>query len=132
MFSSMTSRCRIVAPYCWAIQSTTPWTISSGADAPAVTPRVATVTRRDSYILTLHEAKEKRQILSTDPLLIEGQNITVEPGSKQKVGVLDAFGDALAGDDVADIILADKIPQIGIGNLGIDGHGKCSGSLAGP
>jgi hypothetical protein len=70
----------------------------------------------------LHQAQEKRQVRLGNTFFIEGEDIIAGRGVEQIVGVLDAFGDALAGQYGAKIIFRDKPLQILIANFSIDRH----------
>ncbi|MNV18181.1 hypothetical protein D3C71_1089950 [compost metagenome] len=42
---------------------------------------------------------------------------------QQEVGVLDAFGNALVGGQLTDVILRQKVLEVGFGDVGINGQG---------
>src|SRR5215472_10359636 len=73
----------------------------------------------------LHQSDEKRQIRGRDAPLVERQDEIAALGGDQEVRVLDAFGDALARQHLADVIKSDKGSEFVIGDIGIDGHCFC-------
>ena len=70
----------------------------------------------------IHQTEEKRQILAGNAFLIEGQDKISLIGLEQVVGVFNSFGDALAGDNLADGVLRNEGFQVGVRDFGIDGH----------
>ena len=73
----------------------------------------------------LHQPEEERQHRpSRDPPLVERQDERPLPGGHEVVGVLDALGDALVGNDRAQAIAGDETLQLFVGNLGVDGHDR--------
>ena len=53
-----------------------------------------------------HQAEEERQIVPRDALLIQRQDEGAGRGVQQEVGILDALGDALVGQQFADVVMA--------------------------
>ena len=51
-----------------------------------------------------HQAEEERQVAFRDALLIQRQNEISGRGVQQEVGILDALGDALVGQQFADLV----------------------------
>ena len=71
----------------------------------------------------LHQPQEERQIVLLHPPFVERQNERPLLGDQQEVRVFDAFGDALAGDDPADVVLLGEGLNLLVGDFGVDGHG---------
>ena len=53
---------------------------------------------------------------------LEGEDVAACFGLNQMVGVLYAFGDALARSQGADVVARDEGLELFVGDLGIDGH----------
>src|SRR6266446_826859 len=70
----------------------------------------------------LHERDEERQILRQHALLVERKDETTALGAQQEIRVLDAFGDALAGDDLADVVITNEGGELLVADVGIDRH----------
>ncbi len=79
-----------------------------------------------------HQAEEERQIALRDALLIERQEERALGGVQQEVGVLDALGDALVGEQFADVVSAEEVRKLVGGNVGVDRHVKLFRSRFGP
>ena len=80
----------------------------------------------------VHQAEEERQVGLVDALLVDGQDELTLLGVQQIVGVLDALGDALVGQQLADVVAGDEVSQLVVGNFGVDGHGvRVSGGRQG-
>ena len=79
----------------------------------------------------VHQAEEERQVRRVDALFVERDEVGALGGGQQVVGVLDAFGDALEGFGLADVVLGEKGFQLGVADFGIDRHQATSarGSL---
>ena len=45
-------------------------------------------------------------------------------GVQQEIGVLDPFGNALVGQQGADIVAGEELLEFLVGDIGIDGHGR--------
>ena len=58
-----------------------------------------------------HQAEEERQVASGDALFIQRQDERAGRGMQQEIGILDALGDALVGQQFADVVTAKGIPQ---------------------
>src|ERR1700761_8491699 len=69
-----------------------------------------------------HQAEEKRQVAPRHPLLIQGQDERAGRGVQQEVGVLDALGDALVGQEIADVVMPEEFRKFVGGDVGIDRH----------
>ncbi len=59
----------------------------------------------------LHQAEEERQVAFGDALLVQRQDEGARAGVQQEVGVLDALGDALVGQQFADVVMRSGTPQ---------------------
>ena len=70
----------------------------------------------------LHQREEIGQVLSRHTLLVEGEDVAARFGLNEIVGVLYAFGDALARSQGADVVARDEGLKLFVGDLGIDGH----------
>ncbi len=70
----------------------------------------------------VHEVEEERQVGRCDAALVERQDVTAALGAQQEVGVLDALGDALARDHLAQRVIGKERAELVVGNVGIDGH----------
>src|SRR6188472_1278089 len=69
-----------------------------------------------------HQTEKERQVVDGDALFIERQEKRSGGGVQQIVGVLDAFGDALVGQYLADIVGFQKICKLLGGDVGVDRH----------
>jgi len=78
----------------------------------------------------LHQAEKERQIVFVYPLFIEREEKTSAIGLKVKVAVLDAFGDALETQRLADIVAGEQHFEVLKGDVGVDRHGPCFPSRA--
>ena len=58
-----------------------------------------------------HQAEKERQVALGDALFIQRQDEISGAGVQQEVGILDALGDALVGQQFADVVTAQEIPQ---------------------
>ena len=108
-------------------------TNTSGADAPAVTPRLAIEPNSDQSISAarctsaarvqvLHQAEEERQVLSRHALLVERENEIAAAGMDEKIRVLDPFRDALVGEQLTDVVIGEKGRKLLRHHVGIDRH----------
>ena len=70
----------------------------------------------------LHEAQEERQVIGGHALFVEREKEGAFLGMDQIIGVLDALGDALVGEQRAQIVAGNECGQIVVGDFGIDGH----------
>ena len=78
----------------------------------------------------LHQPDEERQVGFPYPLLIEGQDVGAVGGMEKEVRVLDALGDALEHQRRADVEAGEEGLQLGVGDVGVDGHGAVIGEGA--
>ena len=61
---------------------------------------------------------------SRDALLIQRQDEIAGRGMQQEVGILDALGDALVGQQFADLVTCKEIRKLVGGNVGVNRHGR--------
>ena len=71
----------------------------------------------------LHESEEERQIAARHALLVERQDEGALGRVHDVVGVLDAFGDALVGQELAQPVAGDEGREVLVRDFGVDGHG---------
>src|SRR5258708_15493211 len=96
---------------------------------------VATVDRLGAIYTArgemIHEAEKERQVLRIDSLLIERQEVLSAVRGQQVVGILDAFGNALEGVGLADVVFGEEGFEFGVADFGVDRHQatSCRGSL---
>ena len=69
-----------------------------------------------------HQAEEEGQIAGADALLIKRQDEESGSDMQQKIGILDAFGNALIGKQLAELVIGEKAREGRVGNFGIDSH----------
>src|ERR1700758_3626665 len=69
-----------------------------------------------------HQAEKEWQVASRDALLIERQDEGPRGGVQQEVGILDPLGDALVGQEVAEVVLAQIRGKLVGGDIGVDRH----------
>ena len=70
----------------------------------------------------LHQAEEKRQIALGDAPLVEREDVIAAAGMNEEIRVLDALGDALVGQQLADVITGKEAGEILRRDIGIDRH----------
>ena len=70
----------------------------------------------------LHQPEEERQVAFGDALFVERENEIAGAGVHQKIGILDALGDALVGEQFADVVAGEKAGEIFRRDVGIDRH----------
>ena len=56
-------------------------------------------------------AEEERQVACGDALLVERQDEIAGAGVDQEIGILDALGDALVGQQLAEVVAGEKAPR---------------------
>src|SRR5262249_16262122 len=56
----------------------------------------------------LHQSEKERQIVARDPLLIEREDEIAAAGVQQEVRVLDALGNALVGQKLAEVVASEE------------------------
>ncbi len=69
-----------------------------------------------------HQAEKEWQIALGDALLIQGQDERSGRGVQQEVGIFHALGDALVGQQSADVVMAQKLRKLVGGDVGINRH----------
>ncbi len=69
-----------------------------------------------------HQREKERHVVHGDALFIERQDVVVRAGVDQKIGILDALGDALVGLQFAKIVAREKRRERFGRNIGVDGH----------
>ncbi len=72
----------------------------------------------------LHQPEEERQVVQLHPLLVEGEDVGTRGGVQDEVGVLHPLGDALVGQEIADLVGGKEGGQRLVRNLGVDRHGR--------
>ena len=70
-----------------------------------------------------HQAEKERQVVFGDSLFIQGEEERPGGGMQQKVGILDALGNALVGQEFADVVLVQEFRKLVGGDVGVDRHG---------
>ena len=63
-------------------------------------------------VQVLHQAEKERQVVGGDALLVERQDEIAAAGVDQEVGVLDALGDALVGQQLAEIVAGEEAREV--------------------
>src|ERR1700732_3194412 len=69
-----------------------------------------------------HQAEKVRQIACRDALFIQRQDEVSRTGVQQEVGILDALGDALVGQQFADVVTGEILRKLVGGDVGVDRH----------
>src|SRR5579871_4235776 len=69
-----------------------------------------------------HQPKEERQVAKCDALLVQGQKERALLRVHEKVRILDALGDALVGEQVADVVTLQERRELFSGDVGVDRH----------
>src|SRR5229473_1260319 len=69
-----------------------------------------------------HQAEEKRQVVPCDALFIQRQDEVARGGVEQEIGILDALGDALVGQQFADLVSAEKLRKFVGGDVSVNRH----------
>ena len=70
-----------------------------------------------------HQAEKERQVVLGDAFFIQRQDEISGAGMQQEVGILDALGDALVGQQFADIVTGKKFRKLVGGDVGVNRHG---------
>src|SRR5258706_8374785 len=70
-----------------------------------------------------HQPEKKRQVAFRDPLLVQGEDEISGRGVQQEVGILHALGDALVGQQFADVVSDEEFRKLVGGDVGVDRHG---------
>ncbi len=71
----------------------------------------------------LHQAEKERQVRLLHPLLVEREDERPTASMQDEVRILGALGDALVGQQFANVVAAQERAEFGLGDVGIDGHG---------
>ena len=71
----------------------------------------------------LHQPEVERQVAGLDALFVEREDERAPRRVHDVVGVLDALGDALEGQQLAQAIAGDEARQLLVADFGVDGHG---------
>ena len=98
-------------------------TAAKPAQGLAVTAADRRRTRDTGFGQMVHEAEEKRQIISIHPFFIEGQDEVTVGGGEGEIGILDSFGDAFVGQHLADVVFGGESDQFLVADFSINGHG---------
>ena len=69
-----------------------------------------------------HQTKKERQVVLGDPLLVQRQDERTRRRVQQEVGILDALGDALVGQEFADLVVFQEVRKLVGGDVGVDRH----------
>ena len=70
----------------------------------------------------MHQVQEIGQVLGPRAPLIDRQDEPPALGLQQEVGILDPLGDALEDQGRAQVEAGQELLQLGVGDVGIDGH----------
>ena len=71
-----------------------------------------------------HQRQEVRQIVHRHALFIEREDVGALAGVQQEVGILDALGDALVGEQLADVVAFEEFREVFGGDVGVNRHGE--------
>src|SRR5262249_25622855 len=71
-----------------------------------------------------HQRQEVRQIALRHALLIEREDVGALRRVHQEVGILDALGDALVGEQFADVVTSKEFRKLFGCDVGVNRHGK--------
>src|SRR6266699_1531462 len=69
-----------------------------------------------------HQAQKIRQVVRRHALLIKRENKISDAGVQQEVGILDALGDALVGQQLANVVTPQEFRKLVGGDVGVDRH----------
>ena len=70
----------------------------------------------------LHQPQKERQVALGDAPLVKRKNEIAAAGVNQEIRVLDAFGDALIGKKLTDVVTGKERREVFCRDVGIDGH----------
>ena len=70
----------------------------------------------------IHQGEEERQIVRLHPALVERQDVVAGLGLQQVVGVLDALGDALVGEQPPEVVSGEELFELVVADFRVDGH----------
>ena len=69
-----------------------------------------------------HQSEKERQVAPGDAFFIQRQDEVAGRGMQQEVGILDALGDALVGQQFAEIVTAEEFRKLVGGDVGVNRH----------
>jgi hypothetical protein len=69
-----------------------------------------------------HQVKKERQVAFGDALLVQRQDEVSGRGVQQEVGILDALGDALVGQQFTDVVMLQEFRKLVGGDVGVNRH----------
>src|SRR6266851_4058300 len=69
-----------------------------------------------------HQAEKERQVALGDALLVQRQNKISGRSVQQEIGIFHALGDALVGQQFADVVTAQKLRKLVGGDVGVNRH----------
>ena len=72
----------------------------------------------------VHQPDEEGQLLFVHPLLVEREDVEGLRGVEQEIGIGDALGDALEGEQIADAEARHEGGELVIRHFGVDGQGR--------
>jgi hypothetical protein len=75
-----------------------------------------------------HQAEKERQIAQAHALFIQREKEISCRGVQHEIRILDAFGDALVGQQFADVVTAQKFRKLFGGDVGVHRHGSYAAS----
>ena len=70
----------------------------------------------------LHQRKKERQVALGHAPLVQRQNEIAAAGVDQKVRVLDALGDSLVREELADVVAGEEEGEVFRRDIGVDSH----------
>ena len=73
----------------------------------------------------LHEAEEKWQVFGIHSFLIQGQYVMAGTRVQEIIRVFDALGNALAGQELADVIFSEEGMHVLVRYNGVNRHAIC-------
>lgn len=77
-----------------------------------------------------HQRQEIRQVVFRHALLVEREDVGALARVQQEVRILDAFGDALVGEQFADVVTFEEFRELFGGDVGVDRHMVYSATAA--
>src|SRR5690606_26196763 len=69
-----------------------------------------------------HQAEEERQLVAVAALCVERQDVGRLGRVQQEVRVFRALRDALVGQQIANVVIAQECAKLLLGDVGVDGH----------
>src|SRR5262249_14316603 len=70
----------------------------------------------------LYELEKKRQIIRCNAFLVQRENEEACSSVQEEVGILNAFGNPLVGEQGADTVACEELLQLLAADIGIHGH----------